>query len=144
MQQITPGKLSPLPERWTRPAIISPYGLAHVQDIRVDVTRALRRRLEYADERHMGKDMSTAFVMTILLSAAAQAQWLNYPTPGVPRGPDGKPNPSAPPPKTADGKPDLSGTWTTRAGYTGNIAKDLKPGEVSFQPWAEELYKHRQ
>ena len=24
-----------------------------------------------------------------------------------------------------------------------NIAKDLKPGEVSFQPWAEVLYKHR-
>jgi hypothetical protein len=24
-----------------------------------------------------------------------------------------------------------------------NITKDLKPGEVSFQPWADALYKHR-
>ena len=31
----------------------------------------------------------------------------------------------------------------TKFGYTGNIAKDLKNGEVSFQPWAETLYKHR-
>ena len=27
--------------------------------------------------------------------------------------------------------------------YVGNIAKDLKPGDVSFQPWAAELYQHR-
>jgi hypothetical protein len=71
------------------------------------------------------------------------AQWLNYPTPGIPRLPDGKPNLAAPAPKTPDGKPDLSGIWLTGGGYTRNIAKDLKPGEVSFQPWAETLYKHR-
>ena len=28
-------------------------------------------------------------------------------------------------------------------GYTWNLAKDLKPGEVSFQPWAAALYQHR-
>ena len=47
-----------------------------------------------------------------LLSATAGAQWLNYPTPGVPRLPDGKPNLSAPAPKTLDGKPDLTGIWS--------------------------------
>jgi len=82
--------------------------------------------------------------MIPLASMLALAQWTDFPTPGVPRLPDGKPNLSAPAPKTADGKPDLSGVWVTRGGYTGNIAKDLKPGEVSFQPWAAELYKHRQ
>jgi hypothetical protein len=71
------------------------------------------------------------------------AQWLNYPTPGIPRLADGKPNLAAPAPKTADGKPDLSGIWMTAGGYTRNIAKDLKPGEVSFQPWAAALYQHR-
>jgi len=46
-----------------------------------------------------------------LLSAGANAQWLNFPTPGTPRLPDGKPNLAAPVPRAADGKPDLSGVW---------------------------------
>ena len=83
-------------------------------------------------------------VLILIAAAPGFAQWQNFPTPGVPRLPDGKPNLTAPAPKTADGKPDLSGTWQTRGGYTGNIAKDLKPGELVFQPWAEALYKHRQ
>jgi hypothetical protein len=78
-----------------------------------------------------------------LIAATATAQWLTFPTPGVPRTPDGKPNLSAPAPRSADGKPDFSGVWSPKFGYTGNIAKDLKPGEVSFQPWAEALFKHR-
>lgn len=41
------------------------------------------------------------------------AQWLNYPTAGVPRLPDGKPNLNAPAPRTPDGKPDFSGLWDT-------------------------------
>ncbi|HEY7334887.1 MAG TPA: hypothetical protein VH639_08385 [Bryobacteraceae bacterium] len=83
-------------------------------------------------------------VAILFAALPALAQWRDFPTPGVPRLPDGKPNMSAPVPKTANGKPDLSGVWVTRGGYTGNIAKDLKPGEVSFQPWAATLYKHRQ
>ena len=39
------------------------------------------------------------------------AQWLNYPTAGVPRTAAGTPNLDAPAPRTVDGKPDLSGTW---------------------------------
>src|ERR1700691_4169700 len=86
---------------------------------------------------------TAAGVIVFVISAPLSAQWLNYPTPGIPRLPDGKPNLAAPAPKTADGKPDLAGVWMTLPGYTRNIAKDLKPGEVSFQPWAETLYKHR-
>ena len=51
------------------------------------------------------------FVLFALLSVGAQAQWLNYPTPGIPRTRDGKPNLTAPAPRTAEGKPDLSGVW---------------------------------
>jgi hypothetical protein len=90
--------------------------------------------------------MRSAIIVCLIcapLSGPLSAQWLNYPTPGIPRLPDGKPNLAAPAPNAPDGKPDLSGTWLTRGGYTVNITKDLKPGEVSFQPWADALYKHR-
>ena len=53
----------------------------------------------------------TLGVLLVLLSAVAQAQWLNLPTPGTPRTPDGKPNLTAAAPRAADGKPDLSGVW---------------------------------
>jgi hypothetical protein len=76
-------------------------------------------------------------------SATLPAQWLKYPTAGVPRTADGKPDLSAPAPRTADGKPDLSGLWQIQGPYIGDITRDLKPGDVSFQPWAAELYAHR-
>jgi hypothetical protein len=78
----------------------------------------------------------------LTMSASLSAQWLGYPTPGIPRTPDGKPNLSAPAPRTADGKPDISGLWLTRGIYIGNIARDLKE-EPPMQPWAAALYKQR-
>ena len=53
-----------------------------------------------------------------LLSAQAAlfAQWLRYPTAGVPRTRDRKPNLTAPTPRTRDGRPDLSGVWLTGTG----------------------------
>ena len=55
--------------------------------------------------------LSFAAAVTACLSSVVSAQWLNYPTKGVPRTADGKPDMSAPAPRTADGKPDLSGMW---------------------------------
>jgi hypothetical protein len=43
--------------------------------------------------------------------ATALAQWLDYPTPGIPRTASGAPDLGAPAPRTADGKPDFSGMW---------------------------------
>jgi hypothetical protein len=51
------------------------------------------------------------FILFVVLSASAHAQWLNFKTPGTPRTPDGKPNLAAPAPRALDGKPDLSGVW---------------------------------
>jgi len=51
------------------------------------------------------------FLLFVLLSAGAHAQWLNFPSPGTPRTPDGKPNLAAPAPRAPDGKPDLTGVW---------------------------------
>jgi hypothetical protein len=50
-------------------------------------------------------------VLVALLSVGAHAQWVNFPTPGIPRTRDGKPNLAAPAPRAADGKPDLTGVW---------------------------------
>ena len=78
----------------------------------------------------------------IALGTPLAAQWVHYPTPGIPRTSDGKPNLAAPAPRTANGKPDFSGFWEKRADkYYNNIAADLKPGDV--QPWAEALYQER-
>jgi hypothetical protein len=80
--------------------------------------------------------------MAVLLPSAAAAQWLNYPTPGIPRRADGTPDLSAPAPRTADGRPDLTGIWTGAGPmYRFNIAQDLEPGDV--QPWAEALFLQR-
>jgi hypothetical protein len=98
------------------------------------------------------------FAAALILAAPAGlfAQWLDYPTPGVPHTRDGKPNLSAPAPRTKDGKPDLSGMWgwvtkdncgakcndTQISREFINIAASLKT-PVPYQPWAAELVKKR-
>jgi hypothetical protein len=84
--------------------------------------------------------------LAALLAMTVSAQWVNYPTPGIPRTADGKPNLSAPAPKTADGKPDLSGLWEPASKGADpqflDIAKNVQGG-LPFQPWAAELVKAR-
>jgi hypothetical protein len=99
-------------------------------------------------------------IVAALLTAASEpaaAQWLHYPTAGVPRTPAGKPNLSAPAPRTADGKPDFSGMWgwednrpcpadgcpDAKVGQEFiNIGWSLKDG-LPYQPWAADLVKKR-
>ena len=90
------------------------------------------------------------------LPASLHAQWLQYPTAGVPRLPDGSPNLNAPAPRTPDGKPDLSGIWDIEHNKPcppGGCA-DMYIGEefldigwsihgLPYQPWAAEVTKKR-
>jgi len=82
-----------------------------------------------------------ALTIAVLLLSPAQAQWLNYKTPGIPRLPDGKPNLSAPAPRTVDGKPDLSGFWRIDAAGVAETGK--ADDAVKAQPWAAALTEQR-
>jgi hypothetical protein len=99
-----------------------------------------------------------ATLTVLLLAGTAEAQWLNYPTPGIPRLPDGKPNLAAPPPRMPDGRPDLSGLWASPCPPEDrgpecpanpqrlffDLAKDLKPSDVEMTPWAVGIQKQRE
>ena len=86
---------------------------------------------------------SIAVILGLTLSTSAHAQWLNQPTPGMPRTADGKPNLAAPSPRAPDGHPDLTGLWQlgTEIGYAANITADLASTDI--QPWAAALSRQR-
>lgn len=110
-----------------------------------------------------------ALILIVAAPAVLLAQWPSYPTPGVPRTPDGKPQMSAPAPKTSDGRPDLTGIWQNDRTVGGTVAarssanppstnEDLLaiakrspfwnlgsqfPDGLPFTPWAAELHRQR-
>lgn len=107
-----------------------------------------------------------ALIFLAISSVALHAQWLKYPTPGIPRSRDGKPNLSAATPRGPNGKPVLSGLWvnepapaalraqlipeaTDGAGeeplsqYFINIFSDFRSGEEPLQPAAAAVLRER-
>jgi hypothetical protein len=89
---------------------------------------------------------------SLFLAATACAQWLNFPSAGIPRTADGKPDLTAPAPKNAEGKPILGGIWhrvpppgTPSGANFGNTVTYYMPAgsAVPLQPWAADLLQQR-
>jgi len=74
--------------------------------------------------------------------AVGHAQWLNYPTRGIPRTVDGKPDLTARAPRTADGHVDLTGVWT-REGEIFRVVADPR-NRALLTDWAKSLLSERQ
>lgn len=85
-----------------------------------------------------------AVALLMLVPFSAGAQWVDAPTPGLPRLPDGRPDLKAPTPRAIDGKPDLSGVWRStpdNAKYQLRLGADLP--EIPLRPEARKPYDRR-
>jgi hypothetical protein len=103
-------------------------------------------------------------LILMAVPATGLEQWLHYPTAGVPRKTDGKPDYTASTPRLPDGKPDLSGIWHATqpnrcvngrgdsvpcgieiggSPLGGNLGRNLPGGSLPYQAWAAKLFQER-
>jgi hypothetical protein len=91
----------------------------------------------------MSSRATTLAIALVLAASPAGAQWRNLPKDVVPAGPDGKPNMAAATPRTASGRPDLSGIYTSNYKYFQNLAADIGLDKVPMTDEARRIQAAR-
>jgi len=90
------------------------------------------------------KTRAAALAIAFLLAwTPATAQWKNLSKDGLPLGPDGKVNMSAPAPRTSAGRVDLSGIYQSSYRYFANLAADLGLDKVPMTDEARKIHTAR-
>jgi hypothetical protein len=78
-----------------------------------------------------------AALILMMGTIPAGAQWLDRPTPNIPRTHDGKPDLTAPAPRGPDGKPDLTGVWNGPAPVP-------RADPINAQAWVNDVVRQHQ
>jgi hypothetical protein len=78
-----------------------------------------------------------AALILVVGTIPAGAQWLDRPTPDIPRTPDGKPDLTGPTPRGPDGKPDLTGIWNGPAPVP-------RADPINAQAWVNDVVRQHQ
>jgi len=96
--------------------------------------------------------MAVGCLLILVTVIVVHGQWLNSPTPGIPRTSDGKPKLDAPTPRLPNRKPDISGMWGdvcmngrdcfgTKSMFFDIMRGAPKP--VQMTSWATEVQQQR-
>jgi len=91
-----------------------------------------------------GLPTAATLLVLWLVAPLLSAQWTNVPEADIPLTAAGELDFEAPAPRLASGRIDLQGIWVPDdVSYLRDLARDMDPEDVPYQPWAKALFDQR-